>query len=565
MKRVVPPILVLLLSLVVVLPLFHTGFFPMHDDTQPTRVYEMAQSLRDGMFPVRWVKDMGFGYGYPIFNFYGPLPYYLGAKYVLMGINVLTATKIMMALPAVIGGLGMYFLVSSFLGIEAGIASATIYLFFPYFAVNMYVRGAVGEYFAYGFLPYILWGILKLYYLSKTHSILELRKWILLASVSTTLLIISHNLSAFMLIFLLFFILVLSFAAHPQKKRLFGVYFAVFLVAFLLSGFYALPALLEMGFTNVRSQVGGGADFHNHFVCLSQLWTSPWGFGGSAPGCLDGLSFELGKNTIFFSVLGILIFLVLRFRRGRREMRFLFLSSLLLGTLSLFMTTGYSLIIWNNLPFIAFLQYPWRFLEFAGISLAILSGFLIFGAQRLLPRYTGIIVLMFLVVTTLFLNAKHFRPQFYEARTAGFYTRYSRVSYDISKISHEYMPQHFAIPKNASEVPKQIVSPVRNITTVTIHKQKTGMISADITGKQNGLVLLNLAYFPAWHVTIDGKDAGFEKTNRGLLVQVPQGRHTLTARFRQTPVEMIADALSLSGVALIIAGIIYPLWKKQKK
>ena len=70
---------------------------------------------------------------------------------------------------------------------------------------------------------------------------------------------------------------------------LLGLGFSSFLVA---CGF-------EMGYTNVSSQVGGGADFKDHFVCLSQFWNSLWGFGGSTKGCIDGLSFRLGKIYVF--------------------------------------------------------------------------------------------------------------------------------------------------------------------------------------------------------------------------------------------------------------------------
>src|SRR3990167_1872112 len=90
-------IAVLLLSLWVIKPLFVNGFFPMHDDTQVARVFEMGKALRDGMFPVRWVPDLGYGYGYPIFNFYAPLSYYFGGFLTLLGFDALLATKIMMA------------------------------------------------------------------------------------------------------------------------------------------------------------------------------------------------------------------------------------------------------------------------------------------------------------------------------------------------------------------------------------------------------------------------------------------------------------------------------------
>ena len=88
-------ILIVILGIGTILPLLTNGFFSFHDNTQVERVFEMATALGDKMFPVRWVSDLGYGYGYPIFNFYGPLPYYIGGALSLIGFNALVATKIM--------------------------------------------------------------------------------------------------------------------------------------------------------------------------------------------------------------------------------------------------------------------------------------------------------------------------------------------------------------------------------------------------------------------------------------------------------------------------------------
>ena len=78
-KKLIPFVLVIILSYWTVKPLFISGYFPMHDDTQPARVFAMSQELKRGVFPVRLVDYLGYGFGYPLFNFYAPLPYYLGS------------------------------------------------------------------------------------------------------------------------------------------------------------------------------------------------------------------------------------------------------------------------------------------------------------------------------------------------------------------------------------------------------------------------------------------------------------------------------------------------------
>jgi hypothetical protein len=77
-KHIITLIFILILLFWSVKPLFSSGYFTMHDDAQVGRVVAMGQALRDGQFPVRWVNYLGYGYGYPIFNFYGPYHITLG-------------------------------------------------------------------------------------------------------------------------------------------------------------------------------------------------------------------------------------------------------------------------------------------------------------------------------------------------------------------------------------------------------------------------------------------------------------------------------------------------------
>src|SRR5579871_3187845 len=109
MKNTLFIALVILLSFFAIKPLFHLGFFPVHDAAQPQRIFEMYTSLHEGMFPVRWVKDFGYGYGYPLFNFYAPFAYYLGAFFLFLGSSLLFSTKIVIGTAIVLSGIFMFF------------------------------------------------------------------------------------------------------------------------------------------------------------------------------------------------------------------------------------------------------------------------------------------------------------------------------------------------------------------------------------------------------------------------------------------------------------------------
>jgi hypothetical protein len=69
-------IVLLLLSFGAIRPLL-ARFFPMHDDTQVGRVIVMGKRYGTA---ISGSMGIGFrvGYGYPLFSYYGPLPYYVG-------------------------------------------------------------------------------------------------------------------------------------------------------------------------------------------------------------------------------------------------------------------------------------------------------------------------------------------------------------------------------------------------------------------------------------------------------------------------------------------------------
>lgn len=52
----------------------------------------------------------------------------------------------------------MYLFAAKLTNRWGGIIAGIIYLYFPYHAVNVYIRGAVGEFFAYAFTPLVFLG-----------------------------------------------------------------------------------------------------------------------------------------------------------------------------------------------------------------------------------------------------------------------------------------------------------------------------------------------------------------------------------------------------------------------
>ncbi|MFH1832959.1 MAG: 6-pyruvoyl-tetrahydropterin synthase-related protein [Candidatus Levyibacteriota bacterium] len=555
-------IVVLLLSILSILPLFHSGLFPIHDDTQVARVYEMGKSLGDGMFPVRWVADLGYGYGYPIFNFYAPFAYYIGGLFTLLGFDALIATKIMMGLGVIFSGVFMYLLAKEFWGEIGGITAGLFYVFAPYHALDIYVRGDVGEYYAYAFIPLVFLGLHKVFKEANRNKLNI--KWIAVGAFGYAGLITSHNLTAMMVTPFLIIVLLFYYSIVCRKKELSAINYPLCVIFFglLLSAFYWLPVFLEMKYTNVLSQIGGGADFRDHFICVGQLWDSPWGFGGSAKGCIDGLSFKIGKLHLLI-VLVLLIFSVWStFKRKylndiyhlSEETAAIFLSVIGL-ILLIFLTLEISKPVWHAIPLMAFFQYPWRFLLLISFFSSFLAGSIFWYLKKL--NFLAIFVSFFLIFILIFFNLKLFSPQNFNLKNASDYTNEIALKWVTSRVSDEYMPKDFFKPKSFEQISTKIISSEDKPIIINVLSSKTQSFTAKVYALDHASVLLNIAYFPAWNVFIDEKVFNYQITNQGLRIEFPKGEHNLTVKFIETPIERISNILSLIGITVIIIGIIY--------
>ncbi len=535
-------------------PFLSQGFFPMHDDTQVARIGQMFTALSQGQFPVRWVGDLGYGLGYPIFNFYAPLAYYVGAFLALFTSSFLLATKLAFALSLIVGAITAFFLGKELWGKWGGFLTAVFYTFAPYHAVDLYVRGALSELWALAFAPLIYWGIFKMAKAKKA-SLISVAIFIF----GLTGVILSHNLSA--LINLPFIALVcLMILVFGKNRFVFLKNLSLGTVFSLgLSCFYWLPALVEMGETKIFGQVGGGADFQDHFVFLDQLWASPWGFGGSALGRLDGMSFMVGKIHLLLIVLVLFIFLT-RIVLGKTKS--LLVGGLVSGgfILSLFFTLSISTFVWQSISPMAFIQYPWRFL-----GPAILFGSVLAGAFPFLlikQKNVRIPLVLFLSIVLVIFSLKYFQVQTLVNKTDDDYLNQEAIKWQISKVSDEYLPKDFPVPQKQEEVAWDKIVVLSG--EAKIKERENLFLRQEFLIKTEGRseVLVNTAFFPGWQAKLDEQIIVPEIYQGKMKFVLLQGEHWLKLEFKDTLIRRIANYISLASL-LAFLGFVFVRKKKS--
>jgi len=250
-KYLLPVLLILIFCLWSLRSIFHPGFMYSHDSFWHVERLINITSLIPTQFPVRWSPTLDHGYGIPLFNFTYPAAYYLGAIFMYLGLGPVKSYYLLLLLAYFAGGLGIFMLARR--RPIVGVFAALLYLITPYQFLDIFVRGALGEVFALGLIP---WVILVLENLSQTGRF----KWY--TSLPFALLILSHNFYAYLFLGLLTFF-TLAFYRHKLL-----IFLSLF-YSMCLSAFFLLPAFMEKSFLLVAQEKAH--TYTAHFVYNAQL------------------------------------------------------------------------------------------------------------------------------------------------------------------------------------------------------------------------------------------------------------------------------------------------------
>ena len=536
----------------------------MHDDLQMMRQLEMEKCFADRQIPCRWVQDMGYGFGFPLFNFYPPLPYLIGQGIRFLGFSFVDTVKITFALSFIVSGVSMYLLAKEFFPenfnfkgrkISLGaLVSAIFYIWAPYHAVDVYVRGAMNEAWALSFSPLIFWSVYRLIICNKR----ETRRWIILLALAYSALLTSHNLMVLIFTPVLAGWVLIHLWRKSRWSRLPKIIISG-IWALGLAAFFTLPALAENKFTQVRGQLEGYYDYTAHFVSLRQLLISRfWGYGPSVwIDAEDGMSFQIGHIHWILSLIigGWLIFLIIQSRKklikSFRESNFLLPSFYLfvVGWFSAFMTHLRAIGIYKAIPILSLIQFPWRFLTIVIFAFSFISGVavIIFENKKVSSWITGL-----LVAGLVIFNWNYFLPRDGKMGKLTDEEKFSGAAWDLQQTAgiYDYLPIYAEMAPNAPR--DKIAEIIQGEGEIYNSQDGTSWAEFDIGVRSDiAQVRIGIFKFPGWKMFIDGKEvenfvAGDEKWGR-MYVEVPKGEHKIRAEFTNTPVRAASNFISLSS------------------
>ncbi len=597
-----PVLLIILLTVPALQPLWQAGLQQTDDGAHHVfRLFSLDRALRGGHIGARWQAEEGFGYGFPVLNFYAPLSYYFGLLFHRLGAGFATSFEWTLAAGLVLSAVAMYLCARELLGRWGSALAAVAYAWAPYHLADAWMRGALAEHLAFVWLPLVLLALLQV---SRATGRSEPRgTWrpVIWGGAAVAGLVLTHNLTVLLAApALVAWVLLLMFAGVSGKTARWRFLRGVALMGLLglaLSAAFWLAALAEAGFVRAGHIPEEFATWSTTLTRPANLFSTSWAHWYVTPE--RGIEHRLGLVQGGLAAFGFLVGL-LRWRRLPRVAAWALPALAGLTLFALFMQSELSAAIWR-IPGLLLLQFPWRWQTLAALSTALMTGYLgllvprEFGVEPsagntvntrahpdgLKPRFLSLVgsflvILVALLLASAALPNLPWQPMNIPATdipaTDANITIANLAMYDYgrglwlrehgSPWMFEYMPvwvqtprEEFFLPDAAPDTGGAAVEPLA--VTVTPGRQTPLARSYRVASAQPWTLQLHQFYFPGWEAVIDGRVQPAAATGPlGLAgVDVPPGEHEIVFRFGSTPPRRIGWAVTLAALAVWLVGM----------
>ncbi len=533
-------IFLIVISILVSYPELQSGYVRADDSIfHISRIEGIKNDLENDVFPPRISLFFLNNYGYATGLFYPDLFLWPFAVLRILGFDFVTVYKILVIFTNLLTAFVMYFVSKKMTSSRyAGICGTIFYEFASYRLIDVYNRGAAGEYLAMIFLPVVILGVYELFE-NDSH------EWIWLA-VGMSCLLMTHTITPFITAAVLFVFIILNIRRIFQQKKILSGLLKAVLVTLGLTAWFIFPMVEQIlsgdiMMTNTQiSLFQDGLPLKSLLVNYSK-WEPPV------------------KPFIGWGELFILLLFVPVAKRKKIPNTAIWL--LIFSFLTAWISTRY--FPWQFFVQLhKIIQFPWRFLSLTAPMLAVLGAIL---AEKVIPiqgkKYFLVIVFSFC-----FICAYPILKDAAENRVmddSGYKLENNRIG------NGEFLPigadKEF-IDKNKDHV----ICSVENCS-VSNEKREKLSFTADIQTKSDKTDLeFPLLFYTGYSASLT-KDDGTT-----IILPVKRGIHGLTSVnveevgqvqikiwYKGTLIQKISSCISLFMVAVLLVAILFQ--KKYKR
>lgn len=529
------------------------------------RVKEYQLALTNYQIPPYWAENLYSGYGSPIFLFYAPLYSLIATIFYVMTDSLIGGNKLAMVFFTLIAAIGIYLLVQAILKdklsyINQLASRIAIYFFIlnPYMLSNQFIRVATAEYAALCLAPFALYGVLKI-------KDAPLNGALILAA-SLALVILAHNLTA-LIVMSLIVILSIYLYSNAVSKHLWVFIFMGTALGLLLSAFFWLPAIYYLPLIDIERITGDDFDFHNWFPAPLDLFTS-------------SKFFSMGLINLWILIQSIHLLSVIKNNNKEFLSRKLAIFFVVLSVFFIFLQTELSLILWENISYLALFQFPWRMMGPLALFMAILAGILFpFFYKRgnycsLKKAELAILLLCIINIVPILKDEIPWIGDYdrkdiviFGHKTTALIHRISRFKHPdeirnimlTATIADEYLPRTAQVKLKplANENHPLILGHTTDFHDINIIKDTGTELNIEINALVPTHMELKRWFFIGWQCTVNGRNQNIEKSSNGLLsIKIPSGYSQIKLKLEPPPLRRLLGWIGLMCLTIWIVTVI---------
>ncbi len=500
-------------------------------------------SFTAGIFFPGWAADDNFGFGSIGIRYYPPLAYYFLAVIKMLTGNWYDSFWITSFIWLLLGCTGVYFWVKEWLNNAHAVCAAVVYAVIPYHTFQIYQAVLVAEFAAGSILPFCFLFVTR---------ICRRQQWadVILFSVAFSLLILTHIPTTIIATpcMAIYVLLILDKSRIKATAIRLG---SAFVLTSSATAFHLAKLITEKDWVLHNSPQyysSGYYDYHRYFFPL---------FYSSSTTYVEKLLWQLDiiVAATFLLFLPSAVYLIFRKTAVEKNSSNLKITRSILATglFCLFMLTIASSFIWNYLPILQKIQFPWRWLVvaslFASVSFSFVIPYILSGSKNL--NRAVIYPLIFFILLL--------------------------ISFDITQsilpstpLSREVLQKKIDDIKNNTGCECWWPIWVRNGAFENRNKVNAGWRNAQITnwnaesrefavdaGKEKNVRIATF-YHPHWKATVNGDQVPVEPDENGaILIPLPNEAADVHLFFQEpahTTLAILVSLITWIMLAILVAG-----------
>jgi uncharacterized membrane protein len=535
-------------ALAIISPFFWLGNASGHDFSFHVASWlDAAAQWREGILFPRWAEGANHGFGEPRFIFYPPISWMFGAA---LGIVVpwIFVPAVFIVLTQTLAGLCAFALGRRLFPQRGALVCAVCYAANPYALLIVYMRSDFAEQLALAFFPLLFLAAAEVLGLFDSPARSPRRSIVFLAITFAAVwltnapagVVASYSLAA-----------LFAWTALTKKSWRPLLHGTVALaLGFGLAGFYLVPAAYEQRWVNISLALASGLQPSQNFLYAVIADAEHNAFN------------RIASHAAVLMIVLTGLFSALSFSRSRSSEQPLKKSVwgtlVALSVTAAFLMLRISSILWEALPKLRFVQFPWRWMSILAIPFAVFISAAI--VQKRARGYSTAAMIATVLAIPACTATYMVRHTWWDSEDVpvllvalqndeGFE---GVDEYDPLGDDHSLLPEKF--PRVMVATGPEAEAERKSPAEITVQRWTAEKKEMRITTREPAALKLRLLDYPAWRVEINEAVVVPEQTGETAQITVPlaTGTSRVLVRFVRTPDRTIGGLISATSILVAL-------------